>query len=129
MPCDKEDSDVDTVQAVLLNARISALVVTGNVVATALKTSFASEALVHVYSTTWQRLDATVAMQLVQSCILQEPRRGRGAHSHTCCAIHACPNWEETVLRGLPPGQPASMMWIVCAMLTWTDYAKFAALG
>ena len=59
---------MDTVQAVLLNAHISALVVTGNVVATALKTSFASEALVHVYSTTWQRLDATVAMLFVQSC-------------------------------------------------------------
>ena len=65
MPGDKEHSGLDTVHAMLLSARISALVVTGKVEAAALKTSFESETLVHVYNN-------TLAMQLVQCCKNQD---------------------------------------------------------
>ena len=56
----------------MFNARISALLVTGKVEAAALKTSFAAETLLHVYNTTWQRLDGTVSMELLQACRNQE---------------------------------------------------------
>ena len=59
-------------EAVLFNARICALLVTGKVKAAALKTCLEAETLLHVYNTTWQRLDGTVAMQLLQSCNSQE---------------------------------------------------------
>ena len=58
--------------SILFNARISALLVTGKVEAAALKTSFAAETLLHVYNTTWQRLDGTVSMELLQACRNQE---------------------------------------------------------
>eukprot|EP00439_Symbiodinium_sp_Y106_P008624 s1317_g1.t1 len=44
----------------------------GKVEAAALKTSFAAETLLHVYNTTWQRLDGTVSMELLQACRNQE---------------------------------------------------------